>query len=149
MPDSILQFDTSLEAWRHLVVSHSDLPETIENYLVITLSRMIKHDCTSGVLAFDWLDLMASPAAYQQEKLRNFGDECLILTGFFPGFVKKHRVSVRYCQSFGQSAFLRLSHLYASRSQPQQADLYQSIEGHFTPMVDVMTRIRISQSRSE
>jgi len=66
--------------------------------------------------------------------LRDVGDKCLLLAGFFPGRAIKKRVRVSYFVNLGQSAYFTLSNF----PELNISELYAKLCTHFVGLMDIL-----------
>ena len=86
------------------------LQEEVSSYLVLMLMRYIVFSqLTQQVIAINFLKSIQSSANIQKAALQNVGDQCLIITGFFPGMAEKKHISLRYYIDIGQMSYSMIS----------------------------------------
>jgi len=117
---------TATAEWRALVQSAGSacgtaLSEPVEAYLVFMLMRFSQRiQVGRRPLALDFLRGLQSPRTGQgARRLRDTGDECLLVCGLFPQRVRRRRVSCRYYVDLGRGAYGTLAQAGAdSDSEP-------------------------------
>ena len=83
-----------------------ELDEELESYLVFLLMRHTEDQGLAGhVLALDFLEGLAEPGRVGEERLREVGDHCLILSGLFPLRARRRLVRLDYYIDLGRSAY--------------------------------------------
>jgi len=135
--DTALWFEIVHDAEKSCAIS---LHQELESYLVFLLMRYVKRpDLVQQVMATSFLaGLQASPRE-RIEILRSVGDQCLLLTGLYPGIVKKRHVRIGYFVGMGQTAYVSSSF--------HRDDIYAQLGGHFVPLMDVLQSVRRSDSQ--
>lgn len=115
------------------------LDETLESYLVFTL---IEHMRDAGVgaeaSAIELLDGLDQVGALRERSLRNVGDRCLLIAGFYPGLARKRMVTPQYYAALGRHAYDEL----AAGLRASLADLYRSLSTAFDALVRVLAECR-------
>lgn len=128
---TILKNAPATELWLDLVKEGEEraqtrLAEDTESYLVFTLMRHFKDaPLANRVMALELLEALNMEGRMRQEQLRDVGDRCLLIAGFYPELAKKRCVTLQYFVELGQNAYHELaaqlrdtfSHLYAHLSQ--------------------------------
>ncbi len=144
MARSILLEPTETAQWLQLVRDAEQeygttLAEDIESYLVFVLMRHCQQaSLAQAALALDALNAARLSGAARDDKLRDIGDQCLLLSGLFPKRARRRNVRVSYYVDMGQSAYHSLSHSLQNAS----AGLYQQLCEAFVSMMDVLQTIR-------
>ena len=114
------------------------LPEELESYLVFLLMRFSQEpQMTSNMVGVEYLISHQVQGQQRVDGLRRVGDQCLILSGLFPGQAERRLVNVSYFIEIGRSAFHSLSNL-----EEAQSELYQLICREFVMMMDVLQATR-------
>lgn len=115
------------------------LDETLESYLVFTL---IEHLRDNGVgaqpMALALLDGLDQIGVLREQSLRQTGDRCLLIAGFYPGLARKRMVTPHYYAALGQQAYGEL----AAGLRASLADLYQALSTAFDALVRVLAECR-------
>lgn len=144
MSDLILE--TSSTAQWHRLITEAEtycgthLDESTESYLVFLLMRYLRRpDLLRRVMAMGYLRAMQAEGHLREERLRDVGDECLILTGLFPGQAKRRRVHLSYFISIGQGAYNHLGESAGTAFAP----LYLMLAEAFRDLMDVLHAMRI------
>lgn len=102
---------TPTAQWQALLLeaeaaAHIELDEELESYLVFLLMRHTEDRGLAGhVLALDFLEGLAEPGRVGEERLREVGDHCLILSGLFPLRARRRMVRLDYYIDLGRSAY--------------------------------------------
>lgn len=82
------------------------LPEDVESYLVFLLMRHLRDGPLAGrTLALEWLQALGQVGRIRADALRDVGDRCLIIAGWYPGLAERRRVSRDYFEGIGRSAY--------------------------------------------
>ena len=119
--------------------SATTLDETAESYLVFTLIRHSRDAWLTGrTMALELLDGMAHAGSLRDERLRDVGDRCLLITGLFAGQTARRRVSAGYYIDLGRGAYRELGE--ADRSA--LARLYAQLADRFASLVAVLRQVR-------
>lgn len=137
---------TPASQWLDLISSAEShfgyqLTHSIKNYLVMTLQHYTPHlSLPYTIIGEEYLRAIAMKGSQQGTELRRIGDECLILTGLFPGKIQKKNVSLNYTINIGKQSYLQLSH------NPQlytvDPGVFHELEHHFVGLVDVLYMMR-------
>lgn len=144
MPELILE-TTSTAQWHRLITeaaehSGTHLTEDAESYLVFLLMRYLRRpDLIRRVMAMGYLRAMLADRHLREERLRDVGDECLILAGLFPGQAARRRVKLTYFVDLGRGAY---GHLGESSVVPD-ASLYMLLAEIFPDLMDVLNAVRV------
>jgi hypothetical protein len=137
-------YPTSTASWQSLILeaqtaSHIDLSEDLQSYLVFLLMRFLNETKLSDKpIAVDFLETLYQHGHLQQSNLREVGDKCLIISGFFPGLAERRFVEINYYVSLGQGAYSALSHLTGK----SDAYLYGNLSRGFVLLMDILQTIR-------
>ena len=132
---------TPLAQWHCLIgeaqqASNKLLTEPLESYLVYMLMRFCKRpDAFNHAIALELLK--TNDMAKKDDKLRDVGDKCLLVSGLFPGIIEKRNVSSSYYIDLGRDAYSRLAN-YLPRSS---AELYQHLCQFFLDLMNVLQAI--------
>ena len=122
MSDSIYQ-GAPAELWQALVREAAQrtgylLDEYRESYLVfVLLQRQRDAYFLCHTQALSWFHAHQNSGSLRLQALRDIGDECLLISGLFPGLAQKRRVAVDYYVELGQSAYSAVAQLRASDSE--------------------------------
>lgn len=133
---------TSMAQWQKLILEAEqacavNLNEETESYLVFLLMRFIeKPQMVSSVLGLEFLEGSQDFSHAREEKLRDVGDKCLLLSGLFPGRAEHRCVDISYFIKLGQAAYLTLS------DQSSLAALYVQLCQKFVAMTEVLQTTR-------
>lgn len=128
-----------LDLWRDLIKGAENrcevaLHDQIEAYLITLLARFTeKPELANSIVATKFLDAMQDHEVLRRELLADVGDQCLLLTGLFPGVAEKRQVKVRYFVNMGQSAYGMISN--------KTSDLYGSLSQQFVQLMDILQSI--------
>ena len=143
MKKVILQ-PTELAQWQSLVqeaqqLRQFSLDEDLESYLVFMLMRFANSpEMAASVMGTEFLESMQCLGNLRHDKLRDVGDKCLLLSGLFPGRVKRKQVTLSYFVDLGQSAYSQVS----SVSKKDLAVLYGSLCEGFIKLMDILHAMR-------
>jgi len=108
-----------------------NLPEDVETYLVSLLIRFTnKPDLANHVMASQFLRAMQENELLRRYSLANVGDQCLLLSGLFPGIAERRQVKIRYFVDLGRSAYSNIS--------DTASDLYAALAAQFVMLMDVL-----------
>lgn len=81
------------------------LPQHLELYCVLMLADHMRRG--------DWEPRPSFAECYMTitsaDAAREFGDECLFITGVFPEYAQRRGMNIGYYEGLGQSAYLRAS----------------------------------------
>lgn len=141
-------YPTSTASWQSLVqeaqsASQIQLTEDLQSYLVFLLMRFLEEtELTDKPLALELLETVHQQGQTQQSHLREVGDKCLIITGFFPGLAQRRFVELKYYVSLGQGAYSALSYLTGK----SHAELFGHLSKDFIPLMDILQTIRAMNS---
>jgi len=148
MADSLLLEPTDTAQWLQLVrdAEHEygqTLHEDIESYLVFMLMRHTERSSLAqAAMALEYLQASDLVGSNRDGKLRDIGDQCLILSGLYPRRALRRNVRVSYYVEMGQSAY----HYLSSSLQQAPAELYQQLCEAFVTMMDILQTIRAFSS---
>lgn len=148
MNSELLLEPTALAQWKQIIQQAEDrsqrvLDEDVESYLIFTLMRFTQSPhLASRVLAPEFLGSAQLTGAARQNRLRDVGDECLLLSGLFPQVAERRLVQPGYYVQLGQTAYDHLGQLL----QQALAKLYQQLASCFVSMMDVLQHVRQDSS---
>jgi hypothetical protein len=74
----------------------------------------------------------------RHDKLRDVGDQCLLVSGFFPNIAKRRQVKVSYYVDIGRGAYLHLSNALHHNF----ADIYSDLSKSFVSLMDILQAMR-------
>jgi hypothetical protein len=140
----ILVHPTDTAHWLALVTeaqasSQIELHEEIESYLVFMLMRfMAKPEMATNILGLEFLEGANCLGQQRHEQLRDVGDQCLLVSGLFPGRAETKQVRLSYFIKLGQSAYSIISSSETNHSN----DLFGELSDRFVHMRDVLNAIR-------
>ncbi|APZ41954.1 hypothetical protein [Acidihalobacter ferrooxydans] len=115
------------------------LDDTLEAYLLMLLLRFTrKPELLRTIMAREYLEGMQHSGRVRDERLRDVGDQCLLLAGLFPGLAQRRRVSAVYFIDLGRGAYGEL----AGRLAQSAAQLYRELALGFGALLDVLHALR-------
>ncbi len=145
MTDLLLN-PTATAQWHALVneaqaATDRPLNEELESYLVFTLMRFTsKPELMARIIALDFLESLLETGRIRTERLRDIGDQCLLVSGLFPQRAVKRRVQISYFVNLGRSAYGELA--TASVISDRVAEMYLSLSEDFIALMDVLQAMR-------
>ena len=114
------------------------LGEPIEAYLVFMLMRFSdRTDVGRRALAIDFLEASQEPGR-QADRLRDTGDECLLVCGLFPQRARRRRVPFRYYVDLGRGAYGTL----ARHGRTSDAEPFDALASGFVRLMEVLQAMR-------
>jgi hypothetical protein len=115
------------------------LDEELESYLVFLLMGHTR-DVQLGrnAVALDYLLARAESGTRLKQELRDVGDRCLLLAGFYPEQAERRLVSIRYFLDVGSRAYDELANVLRAGI----ADLYDHLAQAFAHLVRVLMELR-------
>lgn len=125
--------------WRDVIKGAEDrcqvhLREEVEAYLVSLLIRFTnKPELMRHVMAAEFLRAMHEKDMMRRYALADVGDQCLLLSGLFPGLAEHRQVKVKYFVDLGRSAYATIS--------AGATDLYGSLAAEFIVLMDVLQSV--------
>jgi len=137
-------FGTTVSLWYDLVRDASEnsgrsLGEALESYLIFVLVRTTRESgLISRIVALAFLDSLNYVGRIRSDKLRDVGDQCLIVAGLFPGVAKRRLVRTDYFVDIGRSAFGELALL----RDGSESRLYREVSVGFPLLVSVLNTVR-------
>lgn len=141
---AILTDSSPLELWTDLVreaeqAAGTRLDEELESYLVFLLIAHTRDVHLHGnAAALDYLVARAESGARRREDLRQVGDRCLLLAGFYPEQAERRLVTVGYFLALGSRAYDELS----STMRAGVAELYRRLARAFARLARVALEVR-------
>lgn len=115
--------------------------DKVENYLVLTLEHFTtEKKLTSAIVALDFLQALESLGRQGGGKLREVGDECLLLAGLFPEIAAHKHVSIDYFVGIGQQAYHTLTH--ANFKLVYDHELFDKLSKDFPNLIVVLQAMR-------
>lgn len=130
--------------WQRLVheaaqAATRELDETLESYLVMLLTRTLRDvDAVHRLMALDYLEGLLSSGELRAMRLRDVGDNCLLLAGMFPKRAERRLVRIGYFVELGRSAYQQL----AERLSQSTAQLYSDLSSAFVALMEVLQAMR-------
>jgi hypothetical protein len=119
------------------------LDDALEAYLLMVLMRFAhRPEILRTIMAREYLEGMQLTGRVREERLRDVGDQCLILAGLFPGLARRRRVSTAYFVDLGRGAYGEL----AARLAQSAAGLYRELAAAFVALMDVLHALRGSHA---
>ena len=135
---------SELSQW-HTLVSEAEqdygcqLDEAMQSYLVFTLMRFAKNSqLNAKALALDYLKSHHLSNNLRNERLRDIGDQCLLVSGLYPQSAEKRLVGAGYYVDLGRSAY----HHISTVTQKGIAELYLQLAESFVLLMDLLQTIR-------
>jgi hypothetical protein len=135
---------TEVAIWQNLVSEAGqlrtiNLHQDLESYLVFLLMRFTQSShLFSTVLGIDFLTAINNLGQVREQQLREVGDQCLLLSGLFPGRVQRKRLELSYFVSLGKTAYASA----CTKSHSQTAVLFAALGEAFVPLMDVLQALR-------
>jgi len=135
---------TSTAQWHALVneaetASHQHLDEEMQSYLVFLLMRFSHNpSLLAKALGIEFLESLLVEGQYRQTRLQDVGDQCLLVTGLFPGQVQKRLVEEQYFVAIGRSAYSTL----ASGAMQATAQMFVHLAECFVNLMEVLQAMR-------
>lgn len=115
------------------------LPEDMESYLVFMLMRHCRDSSLAqAAIALEYLRAQDLQGQARVDRMRDIGDQCLILSGLFPRRAARRNVRVSYYVDLGRSAYHQFSHHLGHAT----AELYQQLAETFVTLMDILQTIR-------
>jgi hypothetical protein len=119
------------------------LDDTLEAYLLMLLLRFShRPEILRTIMAREYLEGMQQTGRAREARLREVGDQCLILAGLFPGLARRRRVSPAYFVDMGRGAYGEL----AGRLAQSAGELYRQLTAAFVALMDVLQALRGSRA---
>lgn len=119
--------------------SRERLDEDAESYLVFTLMRHHRDaPLAHRTMALELLDALHCSGRRREGELRDVGDRCLLLAGFYPELAQRRRVDLRYFIQLGRGAYAQL----ADEMRAALARLYAHLAQDFDRLVRVLMAVR-------
>jgi hypothetical protein len=141
---AILTDASPLQLWTDLVrdaelAAGTRLDEELESYLVFLLLAHTRDVHLHGsAAALDYLLARAESGARRREELRQVGDRCLLLAGFYPEQAERRLVSVGYFLSLGSRAYDELS----AALRASVSELYRRLAQAFARLARIALEVR-------
>lgn len=115
------------------------LDEELEAYLVFVLMRHARDAALLGrVMALELLCACEQLGRRRLEELRDVGDRCLLLSGWYPAQALRRRVGRHYFESLGRSAYLAAAELASAA----YGELFARLAAGFVRLVHVLAAVR-------
>lgn len=135
---------TAVAQWRALVqqagrACDTRLDEAVEAYLVFMLMRFAdRTDVGSRALALEFLEALQQSMRAGADRLRDTGDECLLVCGLFPQRVRRRHVPLKYYVDLGRGAYDTLArHGAESDTEP-----FGTLASEFLRLMEVLQAMR-------
>lgn len=140
MADGEIRLGNATGLWHELVRegearAETRLPEPVEAYLVFLLMRHLRDGALAGrTMALEWLHALDLAGRARADALRDVGDRCLLLAGWYPKLAERRRVSPDYFAAIGRSAYGEV----AGTAGGGYGDLFAELAGAYRAMVRVL-----------
>lgn len=139
-----MQLEPTVTAQWHTLVRTAraecgaNLDEPVEAYLVFMLMRFAERTFVGRqALAVEFLQgLQDGPGG--TERLRDTGDECLLVCGLFPQRIRRRRVPFRYYVDLGRGAYGSL----AQAGAETQGGPFAALAAQFITLMEVLQAMR-------
>jgi len=141
---AILSDAAPLQLWTDLVreaesTAGTRLDEELESYLVFLLIAHTRDVHLHGnAMAFDYLLARAAGGARRKEELRQVGDRCLLLAGFYPEQAGRRMVTVDYFLALGSGAYDELS----ATLRAGMAELFRRLARAYARLARITLEVR-------
>lgn len=135
---------TATAQWRSLVqragaACETRLDEPVEAYLVFMLMRFAERtELGARALALEFLEALQQSISASADRLRDTGDECLLVCGLFPQRVRRRRVPLRYYVDLGRGAYGTL----ARHGAESDAEPFGALASEFLCLMEVLQAMR-------
>ena len=136
--------ETQTALWHELVREGEQragrtLGEERESYLVMTLMRHLGDaPLAHRVMAFELLEALQQSGRVRQQELRDVGDRCLLIAGFYPELAERRRVQLAYFMDLGRGAYARLAQDLSAALKA----LFEELSRGFAELVRVLLELR-------
>jgi len=116
------QYGTAVQLWQQLVREsesrqHVLLGEELQAYLVFALMRHLRdHDLVDRAMGQEWLRAHEGPMV--AERLRDVGDQCLLIAGLYPELAQRRLVDEDFYVGLGRSAYSRAARRARTAERP-------------------------------
>lgn len=130
--------------WQRLVheaaqAATRELDETLESYLVMLLTRRLRDvEALHRLMALDYLEGLSSSGQLRSMRLRDVGDNCLLLAGMFPKRAERRLVRIGYFVELGRSAYQELAEILSQST----AQLFSDLSAAFVALMEVLQAMR-------
>lgn len=143
---STVQLEPTVTAQWHRLVTTAlrecgiRLDESVEAYLIFMLMRFAERtDVGRHALALEFLEgVQGAFRGHGAERLRDTGDECLLVCGLFPQRVRRRSVPFRYYVDLGRGAYGTL----ASAGAASNAEPFEALSAGFVTLMEVLQAMR-------
>lgn len=132
--------NNELILWRDVVQAAEarcevSLPAELESYLISLLTRFTPHtDLARHTMAVEYLQALAEQQRIPRRyALATVGDQCLLLTGIFPGFAARRQINLRYFVDMGRSSYAAIA--------ATATDIYTLLAQQFVMLMDVLQAV--------
>lgn len=116
---------------------HLALGEELQAYLVFALMRHLGDAEISGrIMALEWFQAQERPVS--PGRLRDVGDRCLLIAGWFPRVARRRHVTPDYYIDLGRGAYATA----AQRAPSCERGLFAQLAEAFRSLVDVLSAVR-------
>lgn len=137
---------TATAEWHALVQAAGEacgmrLDEPVEAYLVFMLMRFSdRTEIGRRALALDFLEGLRDPEGPGTGRLRDTGDECLLVCSLFPQRVRRRRVPFSYYVDLGRGAY----DILARAGAASDAEPFDALAERFVQLMEVLQAMRAS-----
>lgn len=136
----------AMTAWSDLVseACHHNgykLSPALHHYLMITLDDFsLDSSLSTTILTMRFIQKNRIKSCSDAKVMRKLGDECLLLSGLFPGNIKHKNLSEKYVIGLGQDSYETIA---ACRSKHgYDVKLFSELSQHFMTLVDTLQKIK-------
>jgi len=141
----ILTESTPLALWYEAVqAAQSDcqiiLKPDLESYLVFMLMRHVQNkEFLREIMAIKFMEGMQYPTQHRDPTLQKVGDQCLLISGFFPAYAEERKVKIRYYIELGRVCYEIISR--------KENDIFSLLSRQFVILMDVLQSFRLSNGK--
>jgi hypothetical protein len=115
-----------------------EIDESLENYLILTLNNLNPdtHNFSDSV-SIKYMNAISNNDEQRWQKLRDVGDQCLLINGMFPEISIKRNVTLNYYAVIGRQAYKTLANQPENKVHLDK-DLFNNLSTHFVGLSDLM-----------
>ena len=130
------------DVWHHVINracdnNHIVLAPALKHYLLMTITHyQAAENLHDELLGGNLLKASTLPSMKKKALLRETGDRCLIMAGFFPNKHKAMHVSRGYFVQVGKTAYRYIA--YDRNMKKLDSELYEQLDQNFLTLVYII-----------
>ncbi len=145
MSKKLIVHPTAISQWQSTVTEACSarsitISQDIESYLVHLLEKNTScPDLLSKIIGYDLLESIGLVNSSSSNKLKEVADNCLLISGLFPGAALRRRLDTSYYIQIGKLAYHNIANY---RETAADTNIFLQLKENFNTLVDLLLAIR-------